>query len=191
MIDKTSEFNDNGININKKRIILTHTSREAESYLASLSFRYNSNYDKIPNFLVKKDGTIIKLIDECRYTNYFKADNKNSIIITLENLGWLNRENDVFINWCGQHSSNVHTRTWRDYDYWDEYTESQMSSLIELTIDVCEKMGIKKAFIGHNTIDNEAIKFEGVVNRSNFNIRNTDLSPAFDFNEFKKNIEYE
>jgi hypothetical protein len=50
-------------------------------------------------------------------------------------------------------------------------------------------MSIKHNIIGHNTRINGIEKFEGVVTRSNFDINYTDLSPAFNFDEFLKNVE--
>jgi hypothetical protein len=47
-IEKYGNFKTTGKQKKKKQIILCHTSREVEEYLASLKFRYNSTYDKIP-----------------------------------------------------------------------------------------------------------------------------------------------
>ena len=52
-------------------------------------------------------------------------------------------------------------------------------------------MKIKNDIIGHNTKIKGIEKFEGIVTRSNFSGDYTDLSPAFNFEEFKKNIENE
>jgi hypothetical protein len=52
-------------------------------------------------------------------------------------------------------------------------------------------MLINSTVIGHNTKINGVHKFEGVVTRSNFTTDKTDLSPAFNFEEFLKKIEHE
>jgi hypothetical protein len=52
-------------------------------------------------------------------------------------------------------------------------------------------MTIKYRFVGHNTKINGADRFEGILTRSNFYTESTDLSPAFDFEEFLKKIEDE
>lgn len=195
MVEFDKKFKSLGCNINKKQIILTHTSREANGYLASLCFRHNGNYDKIPNFLIKKDGTTIKLLDECEYGNFFsdRQVNKNAIVISLENLGWLahNVKDDIFISWKEEKSETPYFKKWRDYDFWDTYTDAQMDGLVVLCLDLCEKMGISKNFIGHNTIDFGVSGFNGVVNRSNYDKKRTDLNPSFDFNFFKKSLENE
>ena len=82
-----------------KRIILTNTKRTGEDYLKSLEFRNNGNYDKLPNYVVMKNGDLIKTLEVGRDTNFFDEDvyNKNSIIISLENLGCQSRGED----WTG------------------------------------------------------------------------------------------
>jgi len=52
-------------------------------------------------------------------------------------------------------------------------------------------MSISPTIVGHNTKINGVQKFEGVVTRSNFYSDRTDLSPAFNFEEFLKKIEHE
>ena len=50
---------------------------------------------------------------------------------------------------------------------------------------------ISKKCVGHNTKVNGVTQFEGIVTRSNYTTDVTDLSPAFEFDYFKKNIEDE
>ena len=80
-------FKGTGKQKRKKQIILCHTSREVEEYLASLKFRYNGNFNRIPNFLVTRDGEVLQLLPENGYTNFFEDDtvNYNSVFISLEN----------------------------------------------------------------------------------------------------------
>jgi hypothetical protein len=52
-------------------------------------------------------------------------------------------------------------------------------------------MRMSKEIIEHNTKINGIQKFQGVVTRSNFDSSFTDLSPAFDFEKFRKKIENE
>ena len=54
-----------------------------------------------------------------------------------------------------------------------------------------EEFNISKKCIGHNTKVNGVNQFDGIVTRSNYTTDVTDLSPAFDFDYFKKNIEDE
>jgi len=195
-IIKYGNFKPLGKQNRKKQIILTHTSRTVESYLQSLKYRFNGNFDRIPNYIISKDGKILKLLENNEHTNYFKDTNinRNGIIITLENLGWLEKEplKDFFINWIGDiYKGKVYERKWRDYFYWDVYTKEQIESLIFLLNDIFEKTGISKDIIEHNTKINRIERIEGVVTRSNFNVNYTDLSPAFDFQKIIKKFEDE
>ena len=50
---------------------------------------------------------------------------------------------------------------------------------------------MRKEVIEHNTKINGIEKFEGIVTRSNFESHFTDLSPAFDFENFRKKLKNE
>ena len=94
-----------GRNQDKTQIILTNTCRNVKDYLQSLKYRYNGKYDKIPNYIVTRDGKILQLLENDEYTNYNGDSSivKNSIVVCLENLGWLEKEplKNSHINWNG------------------------------------------------------------------------------------------
>jgi N-acetyl-anhydromuramyl-L-alanine amidase AmpD len=189
------EFEINKTHKAKKQIILCHTSREVEEYLTSLKFRYNGKYDKIPHYVVKKDGDVLQLLENFRAPNFFYNEkiNNNSIIISLENLGWLERKplSSDYINWKGSiYRGTVYEKKWRDYFFWDVYPEKQFESLVELCFNLCYELQIEKRCSGHNTKMDGMINFEGIASRSNFDSRFTDLSPSFNFENFLKKIEH-
>ena len=191
----SKEFKINKIHKTKKQIILCHTSREVEEYLTSLKFRYNGKYDKIPHCVVKKDGDVLQLLENSKAPNFFYDEkiNNNSIIISLENLGWLERKplSSDYINWKGSiYKGVVYEKKWRDYFFWDIYTEKQFESLVELCLNLCDELKIEKRCSGHNTKIDGMINFEGIASRSNFDSRFTDLSPSFNFENFLKKIEH-
>lgn len=180
----------------KSQIILCHTSRNSNEYLISLKYRKNKKYDKIPNFLVTKDGKIIDLLPSETYSNFFDNHdvNKNSIIISLENLGWLEKKqlSSHYINWIGDIYKGVpYERKWRDYFLWDPYTTEQINSLVKLCLDMCQKHKIPIECIGHNTKITNIEKLNGIVSRSNFDQIFTDVSPAFDFDKFTNMLKNE
>lgn len=175
---------------------MCHTSREADEYLASLKFRYNGNYNKIPHYLIKKDGDVLQLLQNNNYSSFFDEGNinQNSIIISLENLGWMERKplSNDYINWKGSiYNGEVYEKKWRDYFFWDLYTEKQINSLSELCLELCKEIGINKKCSGHNTKIDGITNFEGIISRSNIDSRFTDLSPSFNFENFIKKIEDE
>lgn len=188
------KFKSVGKSKKKKQIILCHTSREVGEYLASLKFRYNSNYKKIPNFVVNRDGKVLRLISEYEYSNFFPEEviNQNSIIICLENLGWLEKKQltNNYINWIGSiYNKEVFEKKWRDYFFWQPYTEKQFESTVELCLSLINDFKIDKKFIGHNTKVEGVENFNGITTRSNYDKNFTDLNPSFDFEKFLKKIE--
>lgn len=195
-IVKYGKFIHAGKNKDKYQIIICHTSREVNEYLTSLKFRYNGKYTKIPNYVISREGKILQLLDDEEYGTFFykKNKNKNSIIISLENLGWLEKEplKDYHINWIGNiYKEKVFEKKWRDYFFWQPYTEEQLKSCSYLCKILLEKFSIDKKCIGHNTKVDGVDKYVGIVTKSNFDTEYTDVSPAFDFEQFIKYIEDE
>jgi hypothetical protein len=112
----------------------------------------------------------------------------------LENLGWLEKQplENHYVNWIGDiYKGKVFERKWRDYFFWDPYSDEQLDSLTKLCKKIILDMRMSKEIIEHNTKINGIQKFQGVVTRSNFDSSFTDLSPAFDFEKFRKKIENE
>ena len=198
MVDivKYGNFKSTGKQKKKHQIILTHTSRNINDYLQSLKYRYNGKFRRIPNYVITRDGKILELLSNTSHTDYFTETNinRNSIIICLENLGWLEKEplKDYYVNWIGDiYKGMPYEKKWRDYFFWQPYTTRQIDLLVSLCGKLFKEMSIKKQVIGHNTKITGIEKYEGVVTRSNFDINYTDVSPAFNFEEFLKKIENE
>jgi len=198
MIDiiKYGDFKPTGKQKKKNQIILTHTSRNVENYLASLRYRHNGKYKKIPNYVITKDGKILKLLENYEYSEFFatKNINRNGIVICLENLGWLEKQplENQYVNWIGDiYKGKTFDRKWRDYYFWDPYTEKQTDSLVDVCKSIIKEMKMNQGIIEHNTKINGIEKYKGIVTKSNYNSYITDLSPAFDFELFRKKFENE
>ena len=195
-IEKYGNFKPTGKQKKRKQIILCHTSREVEEYLTSLKFRFNGKYDKIPNYVVTRRGNIIQLLPIASHTNFFKDDNinRNSVIISLENLGWLEKKllKNHYINWKGSiYNEQVFEKKWRDFFFWQPYTTSQIESTAKLTMMLSDEFQIERRTIGHNTYIKGIEKYEGIVSRSNFDSMYTDLNPSFNFENFEKLLKNE
>ena len=194
-IEQYGNFKTTGKQKKKRQIILCHTSREVEEYLTSLKFRYNSKYDKIPNYVITKEGKILQLLPNEGHTNLFTEENinRNSVTVCLENLGWLEKKplTTHYINWNGSiYSEQVYEKKWRDYFFWEPYTDSQINSAAELCNHLAIELNISKTCVGHNTKIDGIINFEGIVSRSNFDSKYTDLNPSFNFETFTNLIEH-
>ena len=195
-IQKYGEFKPTGNQKKKKQIILCHTSREVGEYLSSLKFRYNGSFDRIPNYVVTREGKVLQLLSNTSHTNYFPDENvnRNSVIICLENLGWLEKKplSNSYINWKGSiYNEQVYEKKWRDYFFWQPYTTSQLKSTADLCNQLIQTLRIENRCIGHNTKVDGIANYEGIVSKSNFNSNFTDLNPSFNFEAFRKLLENE
>ena len=195
-ITNFKEFKPVGKQKKKKQIVLIHSSRPADDYLEKLRYRNNGNYTKIPNYLIKLNGEIIQLLENNEHGEIFDIMNinRNSIVICLENLGWLVKEplTNHYVNWIGDiYKGKVCEKKWRDYYFWHPYNDKQIEATAKLCKLLFKETGIKNNIVGHNTKINDFSKIEGVLTKSNIDSRYTEVSPAFDFNKFIKTIENE
>jgi N-acetyl-anhydromuramyl-L-alanine amidase AmpD len=194
--EKHGNFKSVGKYKQKTQIILCHTSREVEEYLASLNFRYNAKYDKIPNYVITREGKILQLLSDQGYGNFFDdhITNKLSIFVMLENLGWLEKKplSNHYINWKGSiYNEQVYEKKWRDFYFWQPYTPQQIKMTAELCKHLTETLQIEKTCVGHNTKVDGIQNFEGICSRSNYDSNYTDLNPSFNFETFIKFLENE
>jgi N-acetyl-anhydromuramyl-L-alanine amidase AmpD len=194
--EKHGNFKSVGKYKQKTQIILCHTSREVEEYLASLKFRYNTKYDKIPNYVITREGKILQLLSDQGYGNFFDdhITNKLSIFVMLENLGWLEKKplSNHYINWKGSiYNEQVYEKKWRDFYFWQPYTPHQIKMTAELCKHLIETLQIEKTCVGHNTKVDGIENFEGICSRSNYDSNYTDLNPSFNFETFIKFLENE
>jgi len=192
---KYGEF-EVGDHNNKIQIILLNTLRDKETFLNYVKYRFNWKNQKITNYLITREGKIIQLLENTESPKFFldKKINQNSIIVCLENLGWLQKEplNENYINWIGDiYKGNVFEKKWRDYFFWEPYSKIQIEATAFICKKLFEEISIKKQAVGHNTKINGAERTEGVLCRSNFSQDFTDVNPSFDFELFLKYIEDE
>lgn len=183
-------------NKNKHQIILTHTSRNVDDYLMSITKRLGGKTKKVPNYVIGRDGEVHQLMEPHTHRSFFNDSEieEISIIVSLENLGWLEKEplKNSYINWIGNiYTGDVVEKKWRDYFVWQPYTTEQMESLVELCKTLMKKFKIDKKFVGHNTKVSGVQRYEGITTRSNYDSKYTDLSPAFNYELFLKLIENE
>ena len=192
-IEKYGKFKSLGKQKKKKQIILCHSSREIDEYLTSIKYRFNSNFDRIPNYVITKEGQVLQLLSNDGHTNFFTDINinRNSIIICLENLGWLEKKplTNYYINWKGSiYNKKKKKKKWRDFFFWEPYTVSQINSTAELCNHLINEVKIKRQCVTHNTKIDGIVNFDGIISRSNLNSKYTDLNPSFNFETFVKLI---
>jgi hypothetical protein len=189
-----TDFSPIGTSDKKTRIILTETKRDYRNYIRSLKYRYNKKNPYLPNYVITKEGGIYNIMAPDNYSNYMDDEeiNKTSIIISLENLGWLKKNalSDTYVNWIGDiYKGKVFEKKWRDYFFWEPYNEEQIIALSKLIIELCDKFNIPKKTLGNNVKYDGVENFKGVVTKSNFDFIYKDTNPSFDFKLLNELIE--
>ena len=186
------EFKPVGESKTKKQIILCETKRSFRNYIYSLKYRYNGKNSYLPNYVISREGEVFEVIKPIFYSKYMNNDkiDKNSIIISLENLGWLEKKplESSYLNWIGDiYKEEVFEKRWRDKFYWHPYNkEVQIKSLSELLKKLCKEYDIPLKCTETNVYLNDAQYFKGIISKSSFDIKYKDLNPSFDFKLLEK-----
>lgn len=175
----------------KKQIVLLNTNYPVDDFLTKISLRYNKKYTKIPAYTIDLEGNIFQHMNPEDSSQIFEnsEQNKASIPIALENIGWLDfhEKTNTYTDWRGQpYFGDVIQKNWRGKKYWTPYSDTQIGALLDLLDYLCVEYSIEPMFIGHNVLIDNAKNFNGILNRSNFSKNHYDLTPAFDFNKLKK-----
>lgn len=179
----------------KRSIVIGNTFTNNNKHIKKWCNRLNGEYKETAPFTIDRDGTIYQHYDPKYYSNFINGSkiNMSIIPIVLENEGYLIKdlETKSYINWIGD-TYNIELGVievkWRKHKYWAKYTDEQLNSLSILCKHLCERFDIPLEVFNHNT-KTETKHFNGVLYRSNFNIHYTDVSPAFDIEEFKNKVE--
>jgi len=175
----------------KKQIVLLNTNCPVDDFLIRISLRYNRKYTKIPTFTIDLTGEIYQHMSPQDSSQIFEqpTQNKVAISIALENIGWLDfhEKTNTYTDWRGNpYYGDIIQKNWRGKKYWTPYSDDQIAALLDLLDYLCVEYSIDPMFIGHNVLVDDSIKFNGIINRSNFSKNHYDLTPAFDFEKLKK-----
>jgi N-acetyl-anhydromuramyl-L-alanine amidase AmpD len=179
----------------KEQIVLGNTFNSDMRHAKGWLRRYNGKYKKTASFTISKNGEIHQHFNPKYYSTILDSEkqNKKSIVILLENEGWLLKDDkkNQFITWLGDiyNLDGVNEKKWRGYEYWTPYTEEQVESIVSLIISLCDDFNIPKLVINHNTKIDNLDDFKGILSKSNLNKNYTDLSPSWDFSVFINKIE--
>ncbi len=175
----------------KTKIFLYDTQRRVDDYIMKLKYRNNEKYDDIPHYIITKTGKIIKIFDTNHSSKTFGIPEIDGgmVKIVLENLGWLNKNTitGVLHNWIGDpYRAEPYVKKWRDYYFWDQYSEEQLKSVVQLCQEICELHNIPYQTVPGQGYISNVRKFTGIVCKSNFLNIYTDINPSFNFNIFYK-----
>lgn len=160
LVQDAEIINSKDLNIVRKKskktqIFLYDTQRRVDEFLNKIKYRKNGKYDDVPHFIVSKLGIVHQLFD----TNYSSITTENPKIdkkmikIAVENLGWLNKNtiNGILNNWIGDpYRGEPYIRSWRNYYFWDVYSDVQLKALSDLCNNLCEEHNIFKQTVPSN-----------------------------------------
>lgn len=182
-----------GTKVNKTQIILGGSLRKDSNYIKHLKIKDNGQTKRWCTFTITRDGKVYEHYDpQNLYTDYMgvKEIDKKSISIILENMGMLYFDNarEAFVNWIDEMCDEklVYERQWKNYRYWEKYSDQQYDALANLCSTLCKEHKINLDCVGHNVFDPDAVDFKGIVTRSNIDSDYTDLNPSFDYQKFLK-----
>jgi hypothetical protein len=187
-------FNPTGICKEKTRIIMGNTNRDYKNYINGLRYRYNKKNPYLPNYVITREGDIYEIISPDYYSKYMENEtlDKESIIIVLENFGWLKKNplESIYTNWIGDiYKKEIFEKRWRDEIFWETYNIKQIKSLANLLNSVCEKYKIPKVMVESNVLYDEVKNFKGITSKSNYDVIYKDVNPSFDFKLLKNLLE--
>ena len=196
---KTYKLSDKNYHIKefkKHQIVLGNSFSDDLNHFNGWKYRLSGEYTHTSTFTIDRKGNIYQHYDPKYYSDFIndKMIDKKIISIIIENQGWLLKDliKDKYIDWVGniyKRKAKVIEKRWRGFMYWDPYTPSQVKSSIYLVNYLCEKYDIPHKCVGHNTYIDGIEYHEGITYKSNYYKEITDLSPAWDFNNFKNKIE--
>lgn len=181
---------------NKTQIVIGNTFSSGFSHIKKWQNRLNGNYKNTAPFTVGLDGSVHMHFHPKHHSEFIgiKDIDRHIIPIVLENEGWLERDlkEDVLVDWIGDiynRESAVVEARWRGHQTWAPYSDEQVDSLVELCKFLCDKFDIPRQVMQHNTKVDTIDNYNGIAYRSNYSKYYSDVSPAFDFGNFKNKLE--
>jgi len=177
--------------IAKTQIILATSLRKDSNYITRLLHKEYGKTKKWNTFTISRDGTIFQHYDPHFHTEFLgiKEVDKKSISVVIENMGCLFKTpNGKYINWLNEEcpSENVVEKDFLGYHFWEDFTEDQFDSVIDLCGKLCKEHNIPKSMIDFHHYHKDTIKFRGIVFRSNYIEDSSDINPSFDIAKFNE-----
>jgi len=178
----------------KKQIVIGHSFTDDMTHYIGWKTRYNGKYKKNSSFTIDVDGKIYQHYNPKYYSDFLNIEgvDEGVIGVTLINKGWLmkNMKTNMFFDYLNRPVLNIDVvnKKWRGHNYWSPYSKEQIESLTKLCRYLSKNYGVELQTLGHNTKTNGVYDYNGIVFRSNYMKEYTDLSPAFDFVEFKNKL---
>jgi N-acetyl-anhydromuramyl-L-alanine amidase AmpD len=187
----------------KIQLVLHHTVSAVGKYVDDW-FKSDKGRSKVAvAYVIDKNGDIFKLFNPSYWAYHIGGDstkmcNMKSIGIEIVNEGVLyKRDNGKFYWWVdkdypegryeykGKEVFELEEGDWRGYKYFANYTKEQIDALKELTEQILIDFPlIKRRVINNFNYDSNNSIFNGILMHCNLRKDKTDLSPAFNIEDF-------
>lgn len=174
---------------NKKtsKIVLVNILAEDVNHFNKIKQRHANVFS--PDYLINKDGGWVKSVRNGS-NPYISEYTQNITYIGLFNYGVLNwdEKNDVFKTIHGKIiESNVFNKKWNSFEHWENYTEFQIESVIDVTKQLMDSFGLKQVK-KNNVYDPSHESYSGVCFGSNLSKYCLHTTPAFDYKKFQNRL---
>lgn len=193
---KLKNTNYNQEEYEKYQIVIGNTSLLDMNHYDLWEKRVNGKYKGVAPYTIDLDGVIYEHYDPRYYSEFLNLNSidKHIIPITIENEGWLVKDysNDELLTWCGEvyrRDGDTIKKKWRGKTIWAPYSDKQLDSLTSLCDKLMTDFKIDNFVSEHNTKIKDIEENRGIFYRSNYSLNYLDVSPAFDFDEFKNKLE--
>jgi hypothetical protein len=178
----------------KTQIVISNTLRVNNNHLIRLKHMEFGKTKKWSTYTISREGNIYQHYDP-KYQSEFlemkEADSK-IISISLENMGALIKDNDGnYVNWINEicDENRIINKKYLLHEYWENYSNQQLVSLIWLCDNICDKFGIQKKFIEFIHYHKDINKFKGIAFKSNYFEVTNDCNPILDINTLSQMLD--
>ena len=194
--------------ITKKAIVIHHTAGHTVDKNGNDNMTHVNGWNKSgihvgAAFSISYHGKIYQHFDPIYWiyhlglkTTTNKKMNSESIGIELCNEGPLRKMPDGTFKWFDGKISYLRPKDipvqnpWRGHEYWAPYSDAQMKALIWLVNHLCKTYYISKKLVEHDEFDESLLdgNFSGIYTHTNVRKDKTDVSPAFNYEDFKTGV---
>lgn len=174
----------------KTQIVIGFSLRKNHNHIIRLQNKEYGKTKKWNNYTISRDGEIYQHFDSKKHSDFIgiKEVDIRVISIVLENLGYLVKNSDGFMNLLNEScdEENVVLKKFDAFSYWEKIYDEQMTALAELCIELCSEFAIPCECLEFQNYHKSVSKFRGIAFKSNYYEQNTDINPTFDVEKFNK-----
>lgn len=181
-----SEVNRYKTTLPKTQIVIGTSLRKSNYHIKRLQHKEHGESKAWNTYTISREGKVYQHFDDKYHSDFIgvKEGDKNAISIVLENMGNLMMNDDgVYVNYlneiCAEENVTYH-EYYGAYDYWEDFPDEQIDSLIILCKRLCKKYNIPTTLIEFNTYHKDVHKFRGIAFKSNYIDESTDMNPLLD-----------